>query len=249
MDIVKSLKLWRFWIYRSHIMFSLKYRDSRLGLLWPMLSLLAATFILGMVWGILLNKQDRFEYFLYLFSGYPVWTIISGAVGKGCLPHNKVTFAGIPFFTIIFERVMSVHFTFLYTLPVILLVSVSFNGLTASHLIFLPYTVILMTLWAIGLITLCVSVVSIFPDIKHLIEAVMRLAFLATPILWEVSRLGVYEKYIWLNPFYIPLESMRRSLSGIQDGNTVYLSFLIYALGLLAVGMSSIKLREKSLLN
>lgn len=81
------------------------------------------------------------------------------------------------------------------------------------------------------------SIVSMLPDFKHLVNAIMGLAFLATPVIWDIERLGEYQKYIWLNPFFPPLEFMRYSLTGIvYDVNVIWVAS-IYSLALTVIGV------------
>lgn len=248
LEISKTLSLWRYWMYRAFVNYSLRYRQARLGMVWPILSLMAVVIVIGLVWGVLLNKENHLEYFLYLLCGYPVWGLISGAVEQGCKDASLKTSGGIPTFSIILERVVSVFLPFFYVLPIILIGSIWFNLQNSAFLFLFPFVLLLMVVWTTGVISLLTSLVSIFPDIKHLLSAVMKLAFLATPIIWEVGRLGEYQKYIWFNPFYVPLEAVRSSLSGVSvDGGSIYLYFLGSSVLLFSLGMMFLRIRIDSI--
>lgn len=248
MDILDSLKLWRYWAYRAHLSNILKYRASKLGLIWPILSLLAVTLVIGVIWGILLEKENQFEYFLYLLCGYPAWTILSGTIEQGCRDANTKIFGGIPYFTVILERAVLVFFPFLSMLPIILAALLWYYGYDIAHIAWFPAIFILTIFWVVGSISLLVAVISIVPDLRHFIGALMRLAFLATPIIWETSRLGEYEAYIWLNPFYIPLESIRSSLLGtLFETPYLWLYFMIFAALVFILGVLALKLRINKL--
>ena len=248
LEVIESWSIWRYWLYRALISYRLKYRDSALGLLWPVLSLLAVSLVIGAVWSVLLSEADLPTYFAYLICGYPVWGVISATIEQGCRVIESDTSKGIPFFAQILERVSMVFFPFLSVLPVMILVAAFYSTLTVFSLGYIITAVVLMLMWSIGMISMLVAMVSVFPDLRHLLNAVMRLAFLATPIIWEVGRLGEYQKYIYLNPFFIPLECLRSAFVGTSlDIVHLFFFFSIYALLALGLGLIVLKLRVKEI--
>ncbi len=247
LDIIESFRLWRYWLYRGVVSYRLRYRKSSIGMLWPSLSLMVITVVLGAVWGTLLNKDSVSGYFLYLLCGYPVWSLLSGAMEQGSRELGLRTSGGVPFLTIILERIVMNWLPFLYMLPLVVLGVLFFHQGSYAHILYLPVFLVLIWFWIIGVISLLVVLISIFPDLKHLVNALMRLAFLATPIIWELPRLGDYQQYIWVNPFFIPLESLRYSLSGIIHQESVLWLFPLYSLVLFIVGVFVLNSRLRKL--
>ena len=244
MNIIISLKLWRYWLYRANLNYKLKYRKSILGLLWPMLSLVILTGIIGFVWGELLDKDNRTQYYLYILSGYPVWGIVSGSIEQGCRPFRP-QIDGVPFFATVLERAAIVFIPFIYVLPLIVVASLVFHEYQPVHFIYFPATFIVLMFWVVGAISIIITLTSWLSDLEHLISATMRLAFLATPIIWEVERLGEYQLFVWYNPFYMPLEGLRSSLSGLYDSQaSLYVLFFCYGLGVLLLGVFLLRFRK-----
>ena len=250
LDILNALKFWPSWSYRAKVNFSLQYRDSSLGLLWPVLSLLAVTLSIGLIWGILLNKDDLPGYLIYLVCGFPIWRVISGSVDQGCIPTTEGLPGGMPLFTMVLERVFIVFLPFFYVLPVIFIAAFIPDGSPLPDFALLLLSFSLLVIWSVGAVSLLIALISLVPDLRHVITAVMRLAFLATPIIWEYGRLGEYQKYIWLNPFFVPLESLRSAFLGESEIKMQLLTyFSIYALTMLLLGVYALKLRANRIFN
>lgn len=237
LKIGSSLSLWRYWTYKASVAYGLRYKRSKLGVAWPALSLLLVTIVIGLVWGTLLQKESILTYCLYVLSGYAVWTLLSGSIEQGCREINTLQTGGLPLFTLILERFFTLVLNFAYLVPLLLIFTVIAHEGSYLHLIYLPLVVVFLSTWTLGVIALLIAINSVVPDIRFLILSIMRVAFLATPIIWEASRLGIYEKYIWINPFYIPLESLRFAISGIGTSiETVWL-LIPYSVSLFVLGM------------
>lgn len=237
-DFLAGLCLWRYWLAKAIINYRLVYIDSKLGLLWPNLAVALLVFVLGTVWGILLDMPDIGKYYLYLAAGYPVWLFLSSSVNQGVA--NIVGFSkgnGLPVSTFLFERLVTVSFRFLNIVPLIILALFLFGDGFSLSMLWFPVALLTIMLWSLGVLMILMSIVAIVADFKHLVNAVMGLAFLATPIIWDVSRLGEYQHYIWLNPFFSPLEFMRYSLTGNIYHQNVIVVAVAYSLLLSIVGM------------
>lgn len=246
MNIVESLTLWRFWCFKAVLAFRLKYRGSALGSIWPVASVSIAVLVIGTVWGILLEREDLPAYYLYLTCGYSVWMFQAGAIEQGCRDLSSKSFGGVPFFTIVLERLVTAAIPFGLTLPIVLFALVLLGQPQLTSIYQFPITLFFLTIWSVGVITLLISLISVAPDLRHLINAMMRLAFLATPIIWEVERLGPYAKYIWINPFYLPLDSCRQSLTGSVDERQ-FVILAVYSFLMMAFGMIMLRIRMKEI--
>lgn len=240
LKVIESLTLWRYWTYKAVLSFKLRYRGTSLGLVWPVLSTLFVVLVIGTVWGVLLKKDNLVDYYLYLLSGYSIWTVISISVEQGCREVDARNVGGTPFFTIILERSALSLIQFSLVLPLVFMLVIYSDKANLSLFLFVPLVLTLLILWSIGLISIIIFLVSLVPDFKHLINAMMRLSFLATPIIWDVDQLGVYKDYIWFNPFYLPLEASRQVLIGSVDISLMSY-FCLYALLLISIGCVLVK--------
>jgi len=171
-DFLVGLRLWRYWLAKATINYRLVYIDSRLGLLWPNLAVALLVVVLGSVWGILLDKDDMGAYYLYLTAGYPVWLFLSSSVNQGVA--DIIGFAkgnGLPISTFLFERLVTVSYRFLNIVPLIILALLLFGNGFSFHLLWFPIALLCLILWALGVLMILMSVVSIVADFKHLINA------------------------------------------------------------------------------
>lgn len=243
-----SVLLWRYWGYKAWVSFKIKYRRSKIGIWWPTISLLIVCGVIGTLWGVLLQKENQLEYLRYIFAGYAVWMMLAGAVEQGARELESKLGGGIPFFTIVLERSVIVVIPFLMVCPILVLVCSLGENIGLFNVLAVLISMILFVFFLIGIISFIIGLVSLVPDMRHIITAFMRLAFLATPIIWEVERLGSYQKYVWINPFYIPLEAVRSALLGNQDQQVLYY-FGAYTLAVLFVGLSLLTIRIPKLVN
>ena len=238
-DLIASAKLWRYWLFRSFVIYRLRFQGSRLALLWPVISLLFVVAVLGTVWGIILGKGNEYDYYLYLVVGFPVWQFISGAVKEG----NKGlidTFRndGLPFTVFLYERWSLNSLALVNVIPLMLMGAFFFGYNGYEHFLYLPLAIVCLALWAFGTIALLALIVSLKPDLKHLVNSLMRLSFLATPIIWEPTRLGDYQQYLWLNPFFAPLEMARYAISGVLYMPDVLWFAPVYSVLVFLVGLT-----------
>lgn len=204
------------WAYRGFILgsvkreFQTKYRNSLLGIAWPIINPLAMIIVYTVIFSQIMRAKlpgvdSTFAYSIYLCAGVLTWGLFAEIVGRGqnvfldnanllkkirfprlCLPVTVVATAGLNFF-IIFSL-----------FSVFLLVSGTFPGL--------PYLAIfpllgLLVLFSIGLgITLGVLNV-FFRDIGHLFSIFLTFWFWLTPIVYPVSILPErLQPFMNLNP-------------------------------------------------
>jgi len=236
-DLTESLVIWRYWTYRAYLKFRLGYQDSRLGLIWPSLSLSLIVIVLGTVWGIILERGSLSHYLVYLFSGFPVWQAISATVNGANNGVPNRTSNGQPLMILFFERLTGVILSFSTVMPMVFVVMLATKNSPYMHFLFFPFAVLTIFVWALGVFLTLSVIVTLRPDIKQLISALMRVSFLATPVIWEPSRLGEYVNYIWWNPFFAPLELVRYSISGIVYMPEVIWITPLYAAFMLCLGL------------
>lgn len=236
LDINSGLRLWRYWGYRSLLVYKSKFLGTRLGLLWPSLSLLIVVGVLGSVWGVVLKKTDVSAYVVYLIAGFAIWQFLSGAVNQAAQGVPSLG-AGASVAAIIFERFSTMSITLVSLVPIVLVVRFLLGGPSYAHFWYLLPSIFSLIFWTFGVMLVVMTLVTLFPDFRQLVQSIMRLAFLATPIIWEPSRFGKYENYLWLNPFFPPLETLRFAITG-QSSMSEYLYFsVLHGLVILLFGL------------
>lgn len=237
-DLKRGFKLRRYWCLKSLINFKLSLQGASLGILWPNLSLLLVVIVLGTVWGVVLQGSMGFEYYLYLLAGYPVWQFLSSSVNKAARGFEGINNgSGMPISIAIFEKISGSVISFLVVLPAVVVGFFLLSDRGFEHFLLLPLAMISLVCWSLGVLFLFGVLVALKPDVRHLVNSIMRLSFLATPIIWEPSRLGEFQSFLWLNPFFPLLELMRYSMSGIVYVKSVVWVAPIYSVSLLGLGL------------
>ncbi len=190
--------------FALHDTFS-KYERTTLGPLWNSLTLVVIILILGALWSVIFGQ--KFSEFLPQISvGYMVWWFInsivcgSSTVFTGqhqAMLQNTAT----PKFCMVMRHVTSCFFLFLHNIiPVILIVFLA--GVPASP------TQILFIL-GIGLILLAGVPATIilgilcarFRDMQVLVNTIMGVGIMISPVMWDLELLGDKAIYAYLNPF------------------------------------------------
>ncbi len=185
-----------------------------------------------------MSITDKTQFYLYLLTGYATWPLLSGAVQNGTTTQIGDTDINTPFMCRIMEKTVLIFLPFLFVTPVIIVALIIAHNEAYTHLLYLPLNLLCMFLWVVGAITFLIAITTWIPDIGHIVASIMRIAFLATPIIWQLPRLGDYQYLIWINPFFIPLEAFRYSLSGIIFENNVLLIFPAYSIFLFILGLT-----------
>lgn len=237
-DIFAGLRLWRFCAYRAWLNHKLLYRGAKLGLLWPIFSLAILVIILGSVWGVILGKSSLYQYILYLVVGFPIWQLISGAVDKGNVGFGSgLASSGLPLSTAILDRIFSVILVYANVLPIVIVALMVLGEISQIQPLLFLYALLCLVMWASGTIFAIAVIATIYPDTRHLISALMRVSFLATPIIWEAERLGEFQHYLWLNPFYAPLAFLRSTVTIGESTQDFLLYAPLYAFVVFVVGI------------
>jgi len=132
-------------------------------------------------------------------------------------------------------EVFTTFLQFLHQLVIIVAVFVIFGlGIGLYALVSLVGLILLIAngLW----LTVVFGIISArYRDLAEIVQAIMRIAFLATPIIWipgEGARGGVMGAFLTFNPFYHFLELIRAPLLGNSIASLSWLVVLfITALG------------------
>src|SRR5262249_38737365 len=83
-DLLEGLRLWKMWLRQSSNEARRRYKRTALGPMWVTVSLLVFALVLSFVWAGLW-KMKVSEFLPFLLSGLLPWTLISSAIGEGCL--------------------------------------------------------------------------------------------------------------------------------------------------------------------
>ena len=211
---------------------SLKYRRTILGNYWIIITYLITISIISVVWSALLNAPLS-EYFPRLFIGFTVFYLLISFTSSSTDILSRqyqgiILSLGVPINHVILRHLIFIILEYIPFIPVYFLI-IYFAGLdiSLSSLLFLPGLVLVFLngYWIIFLISLLCAR---FRDLGLFINAIMSASLLLTPVLWDKSRLGKYENFVYLNPFTSVVEAIRDPLLGNEVNLIVYLLLTLY---------------------
>lgn len=253
--LVEIFQYFPYWAFKSIYRLKQDYKQTTLGFLWEPFSLVLITVSISFIWFYVMGETDLQSYFLYVFVGYYIWGLIAALVSSGTEVFvknvNQLINEKKNLLFYIFDNIVLSLSKFLFSFPIMILV-VLFLGegsFLLSLLLFL-YVLIFVTVSAVGYTMIFGTICLFFRDVSLSIQAIMRLAFLLTPVIWRPDRLGEYIAYLWLNPFYVYVKATREALmfSSIDGWTNIILvsqSILLLYLGYLVLTNTNQAVRKQ----
>jgi lipopolysaccharide transport system permease protein len=203
--------LWNYlegvWSYR-HFWWSLfvkdlgnRYRRSLLGIGWSLMSPLAMTLVLCLVFHRMF-KADVSEYLPSLLSGLAFWNFVSASVLGGSATFlaadQYIRQEPAPNAIYPLRTVLGTGFQFLISFGVaVILSAITRGGVNPIALLSLAPTLLMLFLLALSLATLAAFANICLRDTQHICEVGLTLVFYMTPILYP-ARLLAAEGMGWL---------------------------------------------------
>lgn len=209
-----------FWLYSAWFNFVVNYRTTILGPVWLLVSPALFVGFLGLLFT-KINATTATQFIPYLAIGFVCWTLISGFLNNSTTVFQRhkpqILQGGWSLTDIIMVDVISTILHFLhqafivvavmliYRIPVEIYSLVSLIGLSL---------IIANGIW----LSYFFGVVGVrYRDLTQVVQSIMGIAFLATPIIWMpamAGRGGVLNTFVTFNPFYHFLELFRAPLLG-----------------------------------
>lgn len=237
-DLRESIGSPSTWIYPAWLAFRAPYRKSVLGIAWPLLSPLAFVAILGTLFSAVMGRAAE-EFIPSLAIGLIIWNYINSlfVVAAEYFFTNRmlITQGYVIHSTLILRSIAKASFYLLLQSSIIVAIIVYYNIAPSSA--FPLFLVGLALLYAHSLWVMVVVgvLVARYHDLRQLIPIVMRVGFLATPIIWlpNSERGEFLAAFLLLNPFYHVLEPIRAPLLGqMPDVASYYVSTAMALIGL-----------------
>jgi ABC-type polysaccharide/polyol phosphate export permease len=198
-----------------------KYKRTVLGQAWSLFNPIATLLIYSLVFGFVLRvpvpvgDPSGLQIFaLYLACGLLPWTFFSGAVtgGMGALIVNANLLRKVFFWrpTLVAATVFSLNVSFAVELLVLIVALLVVGTMPLPWLPLLVLTVMLLTLFGLGIaLALSVAVVY-FRDTEHFVGIGMQLWFYATPIVYPYSLIQDQAARMRAEGNHFPLEFIYR---------------------------------------
>ena len=225
----------------------LKYRRTLLGDYWSILTNLIALGIISIIWSVVFNGVF-IKYFAMIFIGMTSFYMLISFISNSSeilytTYKDDLLSRGIPLNIVLQRYFMQIVLEYIQLFPIYFIISiVVIDRITFEILLFIPG--LILVLLNCFLLSLMVSIIcSRFRDLGLLIKSIMRAGVLLTPILWDKSRLGEFENWIYLNPFTSMIEALRNPLLGMEINYMIYL--ILFFILLINTTVSYILLKHK----
>ena len=215
-EIVRGARAYRLWATLPLIEYVDLFRHTIVGPLLPIINRGLSFLLAGLLLGKLTDSGAR--YIAHLTVGLIVWFLIHSLItnGPGTLVRARrfVLQTDSPVVSHVFETVWRAFIDFGLSIVLLFVAAAivwrwpDWRGLLAIPGILL---VLLNGVW----VTLVLATVSLkYRVLVGLTRRTMRIAFLATPIMWMANHFPNHQTLIRLNPFYHCVEIVRGPLLG-----------------------------------
>ena len=238
-----SLGLKELWEYRELFYFftwrdvKVKYKQTVLGFLWAILQPLFMTFVFTVFLGEAITQKTHLNipYPVFALSGMLLWGIFSGGMSNAA--NSMVNNANIikkiyfPRLIIPISAILSalVDFAIAFVIFIVLLfiykIDVNYSGL-----LFLPVSIIITCLSAMGCGFLLAALNVKYRDVRYIIPFMVQGLLFLTPVMYPVtiSTNPVLQTILKLNPLSGALELIRGLFTGYAvNMETVFLSMTV----------------------
>lgn len=216
-DFILAITLFRrFFIFTAWSDIRMQYRRSTLGPWWITASMAVSVGVLSIVYSRLMHESLG-PYVVYVGCGSAIWYLISTSISAGASVFNSesdyITQINIPISVYVLKLLTKNLITFGHSFIVCVAIILMFAPINWHTLLFIPgMLLLLMNLyWVILLIGMLGSR---YRDIPPIINSVIQLLFLASPIAWNANKLGAHSKIVLLNPITYAMDIVREPLMG-----------------------------------
>lgn len=192
----------------------LKYRRSILGYLWSIMDPLLMMIVLTLVFSRMFQR-DIPNYPIYLIIGRFLFNFLHQSTNAGMrsITNNasllKKTY--VPRYIFTLASVTSSAVNFLFSLGAMVIVLIWTRTMPSVYTLLLPFTVILLYIFCLGLSLFLASVTVFFRDIEYIYQAFLTAWMYLSAIFYPVSRMPEKVQYLVenFNPVYIYIHQAR----------------------------------------
>jgi ABC-type polysaccharide/polyol phosphate export permease len=237
-DLVRGLLRTELWGRLGWLDVKRRYRRTLLGPFWTSISLALYVGSVGIV-GAGLWRQNIHEYLPFLVSGMIAWFLVSTIINESCAllvsGHALFRNARFDYSILAYALIWRNFIVFFHNLVVyVFIVGLLNPGLfSVTALLAIPGA-ILIAVNGVWVALLCGMLCLRFRDVAPLVNSIMQIAMLITPIFWPPASLEDSRRLIFVdtNPLYHLIDIVRAPLLGdVPRGISYAVVLLITACG------------------
>ena len=200
--------------------FKVRYSGSYLGVAWgfiqPVVTILVYWFVFSV--GLKASRPTgEAPFILWLTAGIIPWFYFSEALSAAtdCLSEysylvKKVVF---PYSVLPSVKIISAFFAHIFFVFLLLVLFAFYGYFPTVYVLQLPYYILCLVMLTLALSIITSSVNAFFKDTRQIVNIVLQLGFWATPVVWDISIIGIptVSFLLKLNPVYYVVEGFRNS--------------------------------------
>lgn len=232
-EFIFNIKRYRFLIKQLvERDFKTKYKRSVLGVFWSLLNPVLTMAVQYVIFSTIF-RQGIENFPLYLLCGSVLFTFFTDSVGNGLMSivgnASLITKVYVPKYIYPVSKVLSTAINLLLSMiPLLLVVLVTGAPITKAYLL-IPFVVLCLILFCIGMSFLLSSAMVFFRDTQFLWGVVTILWMYATPLFYPETIIPEHFRFILdFNPMYHYVSFIRTIM---RDGMSPYLYEYVYCIG------------------
>lgn len=242
-DYSLSLRDPGFWMYAMWLDLLIKYRRSRLGLLWAVVPSILYTFGIGGLYA-LIGHRPVSQIAAHLGIGYVIYRFVTMSLNECTVAfaqHANFIQDGRTRFTDYVLRVLAkAAFHLLLSVPVVAVALYFSPQFQPSGLLTVIPALLVVALNLAWMGALVAVLGARLPDVHELMGSILMFTFLFTPILWHASQapINTVQGFVArINPLFHMMELVRAPLLGEPLGrDTFAYLFVMTGVGWLLTG-------------
>lgn len=221
--------------------FKTKYKRSVLGYLWSFLNPLLTMLVQYIVFSTIF-RSDIKNFPVYLLSGIILFNFFSDAVGQGlsAIVNNSslITKVYVPKYIYPVTKVISSSINLVISVIPLMLVALFTGAPMTKALLLLPFGLICLIVFSIGLSLALSSAMVFFRDTQYLWGIISLAWMYATPLFYPENIIPPQYKLIQrLNPMYYIVKFVRTlMIDGVSPEPIQYAYCLIFSICMLGIG-------------
>lgn len=193
--------------------FSLRYKQSVLGILWSLALPLAQLFVLVFIFNIVVPLNID-AYPAFVFSALLPWTWFSSCLSSagGLFINNRdlVRRANFVPATLVIINTLSNLINYLVAMPILFVLLVLYAKTVTPALIALPLLILIQGILIIGLNLLVATLNVFYRDVQHIMNTALMLLFYITPVFYRPNAISENYHIIYtLNPIAALIQGYR----------------------------------------
>jgi ABC-type polysaccharide/polyol phosphate export permease len=200
----------------SHLVwrdFSLRYKQSLLGVLWSLLLPLAQLLVLVFLFQSVVPLNID-AYPAFVFTALLPWSWFNSSVGSSCnLFVSNRDLMRRPDFRpslLMVVNTLSNLLAYLVALPILFVMLAAYGITLTPALLCFPVLVLIQGVFTVGLNLIVATVNVYFRDVQHIISVLLTLLFYLTPVFYRPQAIvQQYQALYSLNPITVLLQSYR----------------------------------------